>query len=238
MHTFIFRHLISLRSVCYHFLVILSFISMLYCLKQKLKVDKDKVETPNHPLSCIKPTIHSENMRFPIGTEWCKVFTVNITSGEIAVLNIWIGSTRDLFLYTIWAEVFSNVLNITQVRFFFINLPITYESWHMMPHSDDRPGWPKSSQSYLAQDAADILSTDQEPRVIKVVHNLFKSAWNLFVLLQVTAAKLGIIFAEAQRLLRMERRLVVQTLRVGICVQEVQEEPKQKVKKLGTPESY
>lgn len=103
-----------------------------------------------------------------------------------------------------------------------------------MPHSDDRP----KSESYLAQDAADVLPAGHETRVIKVVHNLVKSVWNLFVLFQITAAKLGILFAEAQRLLRLERRLVVQALWVGICMQEAQEEPKQKVEKPSSPESY
>lgn len=106
---------------------------------------------------------------------------------------------------------------------------------HMTPHSDDRPGWLKS---YLAQDAADVLPTDHEPRVIKVVHNLVKSVRNLFVLLQIAAAKLGILFAEEQRLLRLERRFVVQALRVGICMQEAQEEPKQNVEKPSSPEFY
>lgn len=43
-----------------------------------------------------------------------------------------------------------------------------------MPYGDDRPDGPKT-KSYLAQDAADVLPADHEPRVIKVVHNLVKS---------------------------------------------------------------
>lgn len=107
----------------------------------------------------------------------------------------------------------------------------------MLPHSDDRPGRPKT-ESYLAQDAADILPTDHEPRMIKVFHNLVKSVGNLFVLLRIAAAKLGILLAEDQRLMRLERRLVVQALRVSICMQKAQEEPKQKVEKPSSPESY
>lgn len=43
-----------------------------------------------------------------------------------------------------------------------------------MPHRDDRPDCPKA-ESYLAQDAANVLPADHEPRVIKVVHNVVKS---------------------------------------------------------------
>lgn len=150
---------------------------------------------------------------------------------SVSMFQIFQFDSHDSFIYTVSTNL---VLYITHLRY---SLLISYMLHHMMSHSDDRSDWPRA-ESYLAQDAANVLPTDHEPRVIKVVHNLVKSLWNLFVLLQIAAAKLGIIFAEAQRLLRMERWLVVQALRVGICMQEAQKEPKQKVEKLSTPKSY
>lgn len=72
-----------------------------------------------------------------------------------------------------------------------------------------------TQRSYLAEDAAQVLAAGDEARLVKVLHDLVEPDGHLLVLGRVAASKLGVLLAEGQRLLRLERRLVVQTLRVA-----------------------
>lgn len=69
--------------------------------------------------------------------------------------------------------------------------------------------------SYLAEDAAQVFAAGHEARLVKVLHDLVESGGHLLVLRRVAASELGVLLAEGQRLMRLERRLVVQTLRVA-----------------------
>lgn len=60
--------------------------------------------------------------------------------------------------------------------------------------------------------------------MIEVVHDLVEALWNLVIPVEVTASKLGILLAEEQGLRRLEWRLVVQALWVGISLQRDQED--------------
>lgn len=78
--------------------------------------------------------------------------------------------------------------------------------------------------SYLAEDAAQVFAAGDEARLVEVLHDLVESNGHLLVLGHVTASKLGVLLAESQRLLRLERRLVVQTLRVAAPPPGVEEQ--------------
>lgn len=70
-------------------------------------------------------------------------------------------------------------------------------------------------RSYLAEDAAQVFAAGDEARLVKVLHDLVESNGHLLVFGRVAASELGVLLAEGQRLLRLERRLVVQALRVA-----------------------
>lgn len=72
-----------------------------------------------------------------------------------------------------------------------------------------------TQRSYLAEDAAQVLAAGDEARLVKVLHDLVESNGHLLVLGRVTASELGVLLAEGQRRLRLEWRLVVQTLWVA-----------------------
>lgn len=70
-------------------------------------------------------------------------------------------------------------------------------------------------RSYLAEDAAQVFAAGDEARMVEVLHDPVEPDGHLLVLGRVAASELGVLLAEGQRLLRLERRLVVQTLRVA-----------------------
>lgn len=74
----------------------------------------------------------------------------------------------------------------------------------------------KSCFSYLAEDAAYVFTTGHVTRVVEVLHDGVEAHSDLLIFLQITASKLGVVLAEDQWLLRLERRLVVQTLGVRV----------------------
>lgn len=78
--------------------------------------------------------------------------------------------------------------------------------------------------SYLAEDAAQVFAAGDEARMVKVLHDLIESDGHLLILGRVTASKLGVCLAEGQRLLWLERRLVVQTLWVAAPPPGLEEE--------------
>lgn len=70
-------------------------------------------------------------------------------------------------------------------------------------------------RSYLAEDAAQVFAAGDEARLVEVLHDLVESDGHLLVLRRIAAPELGVLLAEGQRLVRLERRLVVQALRVA-----------------------
>ncbi len=60
--------------------------------------------------------------------------------------------------------------------------------------------------------------------MIEVVHDLIEALGYLVIPVQVTASKFGVLLAEEQGLRRLERRLVVQALWVGISMLRDQED--------------
>lgn len=72
-----------------------------------------------------------------------------------------------------------------------------------------------TQRSYLAEDAAQVLAAGDEARLVKVLHDPVESNGHLLVLGRVAASELGVLLAEGQRRLRLEWRLVVQTLWVA-----------------------
>lgn len=74
----------------------------------------------------------------------------------------------------------------------------------------------RSCFSYLAEDAAYVSTAGHITRVVEVLHDGVEADSDLLVFLQITASKLGVVLAEDQRLLRLKRRLVVQTLGVRV----------------------
>lgn len=66
--------------------------------------------------------------------------------------------------------------------------------------------------SYLAKDAAYVSTTGYVTRMVKVLHDRIEADSYFFILLQITASKLGVFLTEGQWLLGLKRGLVVQTL--------------------------
>ncbi len=60
--------------------------------------------------------------------------------------------------------------------------------------------------------------------MIEVVHDLIEALGYLVIPVQVTASEFGVLLAEEQGLRRLERRLVVQALWVGISLLRDQED--------------
>lgn len=83
-------------------------------------------------------------------------------------------------------------------------------------------------RSYLAEDAAQVFAAGSEARLVEVLHDLVESGCHLLVLGRVAASELGVLLAEGQRLLRLERRLVVQTLRVAAPPPGLEEQQQQR----------
>lgn len=81
--------------------------------------------------------------------------------------------------------------------------------------------------SHLTQDAAYVFATRDVTRMVKVFHDAVEALWNLFILLQITASKLGVLFAKCQWLPGFERGLVVQTLRVTVPPPGLEEQQQQ-----------
>lgn len=69
--------------------------------------------------------------------------------------------------------------------------------------------------SYLTEDAAQVPAAGHITRMVEVLHDLVIADGDLLVFFHVAASKLGVLLAEDQRLQRLERRLVVQTLGVA-----------------------
>lgn len=82
----------------------------------------------------------------------------------------------------------------------------------------------KSCFSYLAEDAAYVFTTGYITRVVEVLHDGVEAGSNLLIFLQITASKLGVVLAEDQWLLRLKRRLVVQTLGVRVPTPGLEEQ--------------
>lgn len=69
--------------------------------------------------------------------------------------------------------------------------------------------------SYLAEDAAQVPAAGHVTRMVEVLHDLVIADGYLLIFFHVAASKLGVLLAEDQRLQRLKRRLVVQTLGVA-----------------------
>lgn len=72
-----------------------------------------------------------------------------------------------------------------------------------------------TQSSYLTEDAAQVPAAGHVTRMVKVLHDLVIADADLLIFFHVAASKLGVLLAEDQRLQRLKRRLVVQTLGVA-----------------------
>lgn len=115
-----------------------------------------------------------------------------------------------IYIRSIYIYIYMDLKKQLVFLLFFLNEAIAYvlemtKIWQNLTEI-------RNCVSYLAKDVAYVFTTSCVTRMVKVLHDGIEPDSYILIFLQITASKLWIFLTEAQRLLWLERRLVVQTL--------------------------